>query len=222
MFSILIPIYNGIEFLEESLQSVLNQTNDQWEVLIGINGHSPESEVLKKAFKYSTNKVTVYDFPKEEIKGKSQALNALVKYAKYDYIAVLDVDDIWHPTKLDVQLEFIKRGYDIVGSRCIYFGDRLNGIIPEIPTGDLFPFNFFQSNPVINSSAIIKREYAYWDSSFDGVEDYELWLRLWLDKHSFYNCSQILVKHRLHAESAYNAKGNANLLPRLLQKYKIK
>ena len=49
MISILIPIYNGVEFIEESVSSVLNQTYDQWELLIGINGHSQDSEVYKIA-----------------------------------------------------------------------------------------------------------------------------------------------------------------------------
>lgn len=220
MFSILIPIYNGIEFLEESLQSVFNQTNNEWEVIIGINGHSLNSEVFKQAFRYTSNKVTVYDLPKEEVKGKSATLNVLIKYAKFPYIAILDVDDIWHPTKLDVQSEYIFAGYDVVGSRCIYFGDKLNGIIPQTPIGDITLYDFFQSNPIINSSAIIRRELACWLSEFDGVEDYDLWLRLWLNgEYRFYNCNQVLVKHRLHAQSAFNAKGNGNLVSMLLLKY---
>ena len=49
MISILIPIYNGVEFIEESVSSVLNQTYDQWELLIGINGHPQNSDVYKIA-----------------------------------------------------------------------------------------------------------------------------------------------------------------------------
>ena len=49
MISILIPIYNGIEFIEESVSSVLNQTYDQWELLIGINGHPHDSDIYKIA-----------------------------------------------------------------------------------------------------------------------------------------------------------------------------
>jgi glycosyltransferase involved in cell wall biosynthesis len=220
MFSILIPLYNGVEFLNESVKSVINQTNDQWELLIGVNGHPPNSNVFKQAQQYVSDRVRVFDLPLTDIQGKSQALNTLVKYAKYPYIVILDADDIWHPTKLDVQMEHVAAGYDVIGSRCIYFGDRLNGIIPQIPVGDITLYDFFQGNPVINSSAIIKRELAYWDSIFDGVEDYDLWLRLWKQGHRFWNCSQVLVKHRLHSESAFNAKGNGNQVPALLAKYR--
>ena len=56
MISILIPIYNGIEFIEESVSSVLNQTYEQWELLIGINGHPENSDIYKIAKEYEKKK----------------------------------------------------------------------------------------------------------------------------------------------------------------------
>ena len=47
MISILIPIYNGIEYIDESVSSVLKQTYNEWELLIGINGHPPNSDVYQ-------------------------------------------------------------------------------------------------------------------------------------------------------------------------------
>ena len=82
MISILIPIYNGIEFIEESVSSVLNQTYEQWELLIGVNGHPQDSEVYKIAKKYETNagqtlgKIRVFDF--YNIKGKANTLNEMI------------------------------------------------------------------------------------------------------------------------------------------------
>ena len=55
MISILIPIYNGIEFFEDSLLSVINQTYKKWELIIGINGHPNNSEVQKKALNIINN-----------------------------------------------------------------------------------------------------------------------------------------------------------------------
>lgn len=52
MISILMPIYNGIEFIEESVLSILNQTYDQWELLIGVNGYPENSDVYKIAKEY--------------------------------------------------------------------------------------------------------------------------------------------------------------------------
>jgi glycosyltransferase involved in cell wall biosynthesis len=204
MISILIPIYNGIEFIEDSVSSVLNQTYGNWELLIGVNGHPKNSDVFKKAKEYEkTAKIRVFDF--YNIKGKSNTLNEMVKFCNYKYIALLDVDDIWHPQKLEVQSKLFIHNYDVIGSRCIWFGDKPS-IIPFVPTGDISKFDFSSINPIINSSSIIKKEFCYWNEN--GIEDYDLWLRLKKANKRFFNCNEILVSHRIHTSSAFNANGN--------------
>jgi glycosyltransferase involved in cell wall biosynthesis len=216
MISILIPIYNGIEFIEESVSSVLNQTYDKWELLIGINGHPENSDVYKIAKEYEnrSNKIKVFDF--YTIKGKSNTLNEMIKHCSYNYVAILDVDDIWHPLKLAIQIEKVLKGYDVIGSKCLWFGNRLNkqNKIPKLPVGDISNYNFSLQNPIINSSSIIKKELCHWNEN--GIEDYDLWLRLQKQKKRFYNCKQILLKHRIHNESAFNAKGNGSKVDNLL------
>ena len=207
------PIYNGIEFIEESVSSILNQTYDQWELIIGINGHPENSDVYKIAKEYekrSVVKIRVYDF--YNITGKSNTLNEMIQYCKYDYVALLDVDDIWHAKKLEVQ-SHILNSYDVIGSRCIWIGDR-PGIVPFIPTEDISNFDFSTVNPIINSSCIIKKELCHWNEN--GIEDYDLWLRLRKMGKRFFNCKEILVKHRIHTASAFNAKGNDNKVNDLL------
>jgi glycosyltransferase involved in cell wall biosynthesis len=215
MISILMPIYNGIEFIDESVGSILNQTFSDWELIIGINGLPENSDVFKKANEYKSENVMVLDL--FTIKGKSSALNEMIKYCKYDYVALLDVDDIWHDKKLEKQMPFIEK-YDVIGSRCIYFGD-INGIVPYNPVGDISMFDFFRINPIINSSCIIRKELCYWNHEWNGVEDYDLWLKLRKQNKLFYNCSEVLVKHRIHKSSAFNANGNNNLVGDLKKLY---
>lgn len=202
MISILIPLYNGVEFLNESVMSVLTQTYDSWELLIAVNGHPPMSDVFIQAKMYEriSSNIRVFDF--HHIKGKSDTLNEMVKYCNYDYIAILDVDDIWYPNKLEKQIAYINN-YDVVGSNCIWFGER-EGIVPTIPLGDISAFDFKTVNPIINSSSIIRKELCYWNNN--NVEDYDLWLRLRHQNKKFYNCKEILVKHRIHSSSAFNSK----------------
>jgi len=218
MISILMPIYNGIEFIEESVISILNQTYDQWELIIGINGHAENCDVYKIAKEYekrSVGKIRVYDFYK--ITGKSNTLNEMIQYCKYEYIALLDVDDIWHPQKLEVQSQLLN-SYDVIGSNCVWFGDR-PGIIPTIPIGDISNYDFALVNPIINSSCIIKKELCHWNEN--GIEDYDLWLRLRKSGKTFFNCKAILVKHRIHNASAFNAKGNNNKVEDLLKTHSL-
>jgi glycosyltransferase involved in cell wall biosynthesis len=214
-------VYNGIEFIDESVSSILNQTYDKWELLIGINGHPENSEVFKKAKEYENyqntgDKIRVFDF--FYIKGKPNTLNEMIKFCKYDYIALLDVDDIWHPQKLEIQSRIFLYDYDVIGSRCIWFGET-NGIVPNIPIGDISNFDFRIVNPIINSSSIIKKEFCYWNPNLDCLEDYDLWLHLRKLGKTFFNCHEIIVRHRIHSSSAFNAKGNNNKVNDLLALY---
>lgn len=203
MISILMPVYNGIEYIYESVNSVINQTYIDWELIIGINGHIPNSKIYKKtkSLEKYDNRIKVYDL---NTIGKSNSLNEMLKYSKYNYIAILDVDDIWENNKLEIQSKYLK--YDVIGSKCIYFGE-INGIIPELPIGEISNFDFYKFNPIINSSSIIKKELCYWEDIYN-LEDYNLWLKLWKLKKQFYNVDKILVKHRIHKESYFNNKNN--------------
>lgn len=218
MISILMPIYNGIEFIEESVSSILRQTYKEWELLIAINGHPENSNVYKIAKEYEkrSGKIHVYDF--YQIKGKSNTLNEMIPYCNYKYIALLDVDDIWHDEKLNVQSHLLNH-FDVIGTKCVYFGD-MNGIVPDIPVGDISDFNFASVNPIINSSSIIRKDLCHWNEN--GIEDYDLWLKLRKQGKRFFNFKDILVKHRIHTNSAFNAKGNNNNVESLLINHGLK
>ena len=111
-FSILIPLYNGIEFLEEAIDSVQAQTFPNWEIIIGVNGHPQGSEVYKEA-KYivwhADTRIRVLDLYDLPQKGKSAALNAMLPYTKYSHIAILDADDVWLPKKFEKHFASIQR-----------------------------------------------------------------------------------------------------------------
>ena len=208
------PIYNGIEFINESVGSIVFQTFNDWELIIGVNGHPENSEVFKQAKKYEDidKRIKVYDL--YEFKGKSNSLNKMLEFCKYNFISLLDVDDIWHYMKLEIQAKFLNN-YDVIGSNCVWFGD-IEGVVPKIPQYDISNFNFAEVNPIINSSSIIKKDLCYWIEKLSGVEDYDLWIRLRKLNKKFYNCPEILVKHRIHKESAFNSKGNNNKVANLL------
>jgi hypothetical protein len=131
-------------------------------------------------------------------------------------IALLDVDDIWHHKKLEIQKNYLL-DWDVVGSQCIYFGD-LNNIRPNIPMGDITSHNFILGNPIINSSVIIKKELCLWVEN--GIEDYELWLTLRKQGKRFYNCPDIIVKHRIHPTSAFNTQDHSKLITKLIDNYR--
>ncbi len=201
MITILMPIYNGIEFIVDSVPSVIGQTYGDWNLIIGINGHPHMSiqYLIAKQYEYDS-RIRVLDL--EGICGKSNALNEMMKGVNSDYVAILDVDDIWHPEKLEKQMSLVPQ-YDVIGTNCVYFGE--SNAVPKLPLGNLSNFDFNKFNPIINSSVIIRKEMCWWNPVYD-VEDYELWLRLRKLGKSFFNVSEILVKHRIHRQSAFNTK----------------
>ena len=97
--SVLIPIYNGVEFIDESISSVLNQTYTDWEIILGINGHPQNSTVYQTVEKYiynlqfketlllnKSNKIQILDL--YQINTKPDALNEMLKYGNSESIAI--------------------------------------------------------------------------------------------------------------------------------------
>lgn len=205
--SVVIRLYNGIEFLDESLNSVVNQSYTNWELIIGINSHGPEGgEVLKMASALvesrGDKRVSVINYP--NVRGGAEALNAISSDAKGEWVAFLDVDDKWHPRKLEAQVSAIynvKPCPDVIGTFCVYFG-RMTGS-PSIPGDFINPEVFKQYNPIINSSVLMKKNLVNFTDRF--LDDYDLWCRLILQGKIFFNIPNMLVYHRVHDGSYYNS-----------------
>lgn len=215
--SVIIPFYNGIEFIEEAINSVVKQTHTNWELTIGINGHPPDSDIEKElksiVDKYANHKekITIRHYT---TKGAPLTLNALAKDAKYDWVALLDADDYWESTKLEKQLHHIS-SYDVIGTHCRYVGN-LN-FCPSIPLNDVSEHDIFTINPMLHSSILMKKELVEFEDHF--VYDYNLWFKLFHKKKRFFNVPDILMYHRVHNNSAYN-NTNQNYLEELKAKWK--
>jgi glycosyltransferase involved in cell wall biosynthesis len=211
--SVLIRLYNGIEFLHESLASVCQQSYDDWDLLIGVNGHGPDgNDVHLQANKiveqnaYSSQ-IRVINYP--NVKGGAEVMNALVADAKADWVAFLDVDDMWLETKLlkQIHIRDLYPHLDVIGTYCRYFG-QMNGS-PQIPVGEITVDDFKSCNPMINSSILMRKELTNFTDRFY-LDDYDLWCRLVLEGRRFYNLDEVLTLHRIHGASAYNASKKQN------------
>ena len=100
--SVIIPFYNGIHWLCEAVESALNQTYSNIEIIIVNDGSTEDITEFLKKFGDSI----VYAYQKNQ--GAASARNYGIKLANGDYIAFLDADDIWLPTKLEKQIFFIE------------------------------------------------------------------------------------------------------------------
>jgi len=217
LISILVPLYNGIEFFEECILSIISQSYTNWELIIGINGHPENSDIenISKNIvnKYNSNNKYNIKINYYSTKGKPNTLNKMVQDSYGDFIAILDVDDYWHPNKLEYQIPYLDN-YDVIGTHCKYIGDLNHS--PSIPFGDISNFNIFLFNPIINSSVIIRKDLAIWNDEY--LDDYDLWFKLYYNKKRFYNIDKILCFHRIYSNSSFN-NTNHNYVDDLKKKW---
>lgn len=208
MISILLPIHNGQKYLRESIDSVLNQSFKNFELLVGFNGTIDNSKEIVHTYDDARIKIFDYGFDK----GKAKTLNKLIKEAKYDWIALQDDDDVWIQTKLEKQTLLIN-DYDVIGTFIHYINE--NGIIIGKPNLSASSFNIQKKsiageNQVANTSAIFKKSDAFqingWKEDLDGIEDYDFWIRLMKNGKKFINVPEELILHRLHSNSNFNTK----------------
>lgn len=201
MISILMPLFNGFKFITDSVSSVLIQTYPHWELLVGINGVTIEEYKQMSAVIHRRgggDKIKIFYYPEQ---GKVKTLNKLVKESKYNLIGLIDVDDIWLAPKLEKQIRFVDK-YDVIGTDCSYYGD-LEGE-PGLFLGKLKPEIFSWQNPIIASSVVMKKDCACWEEEFEGLDDYNLWVKLLKNNKTFYNLPEKLIYHRIHQESYFN------------------
>ena len=118
--SVIIPVYNCEEYLTEAVQSILDQTFKDIEIIC-VEDASPDNskEVLKKLAKKHKN---IRAFYHEKNKGISGALNTAIAHAKAPLIARMDADDISEPTRLQEQHNYLKEHpeVDVVATNLYY------------------------------------------------------------------------------------------------------
>jgi glycosyltransferase involved in cell wall biosynthesis len=222
--AILTPVYNGVEYLAECVASVVNQTFTDWQMWIGVNGHSDHDEgggevgLLVKAIGALDQRIHVVIQP-PTIVGKVAAMNDLFGRSggfsarASVWIAILDCDDVWHPEKLERQIAATNNGARtaaVIGTQCEYFGTMSGS--PQIPVGYVDPRDLKHVNPIINSSALVARSWmptSLWTGVVNerGLEDYELWMRIVIAGGRLYNIPEVLTRHRIHPASAFNSRG---------------
>ena len=208
MISVLLATYNDERFIKESVESVLKQTYSDFELLIGFNGTKDGSKAILSKMK--DDRIRIFDYGNDV--GKSKTLNKMLKEARGEWVAIQDGDDVWLPNKLEKQIQYMS-DCDVIGTYIKYI--NTNGQIIGGPNlisdhDNIIKQCLNKNNQIANSSAIFKikhiLEIGGWDEDIDGVEDFDLWLKLIKLGCTFYNVPEICVLHRLHTNSNFNAQ----------------
>ena len=196
--SVVIPAYNAEGFIVETVNSVLNQTYQDLEIIVVDDGSKDGTVAALEQF---GNRVRVHQQPNG---GVAKARNTGVGLARGTYIAFLDADDLWLPQKLERQL---------TSTAPMSYTDRFNvgerGHLPELHSeikpmrgGDLFvPLmreqNFITSTSVMLRRALFEKMGGFY-TGLNGTEDWDLWIRI-AEGHEIGFVAEPLVRYRFHA-----------------------
>lgn len=220
LVSVTMAAYNAEKYISESIEGILSQTYQNWELVI-VNDGSTDS-TLEIATRYAAQDSRIIVHSNEKNSGFYYTLNKAISFAKGKYIAVNDADDISMPTRLEKQVSFFENNpeYTIVASlvRCFYDkvfdnGKKPWGSIENLegyhfnyisPDGDYAKTNamiekgMIETNRLCHSSVMARAEF-YKTHHYKNVfaEDSELFVRAVLMKKKITKIPEILLHYRI-------------------------
>lgn len=209
--TVIIPVYNGASYIEETIISVLEQTYQDFELLIVNDGSTDNTlSILKK---YESNpKVLILN---KSNGGLSSARNYGIKSAKGKYISLLDADDLWEKTKLEeqiIKIQSVGEKTGIIFTDCTYIDSRGQVLkndheyyhLDENFCGNVYE-RLISKNQICGSGSAVLipknifEKVGLFDEKLKSCEDHEMWLRI-AKKYEVDYVKQRLVKIRVHPE----------------------
>ncbi|MEP5937544.1 MAG: glycosyltransferase family 2 protein [Erythrobacter sp.] len=191
--TVVMPIYNVEAFVGEAIQSVLDQSFKDFELICVDDGGTDGSMEIVRNFCDPRIRIVC-----QENRGLAGARNTGIAHARGDYIALLDSDDVWHRDKLVLHFVHLGANADIgvsyAGSRMIDRDGMVLGVSMRPKLGRVSAEHIFCRNPIGNGSAPVLRRSVlelakfshprdaerncWFDEEFRQSEDIEMWLRL--------------------------------------------
>ncbi len=113
LFSVIMPVYNSEKYLKEAIQSVMDQSFSDWELLIIDDGSTDSSYEIANSFGLRDERIQLWQHENKEHKGVSASRNLGVERSNGQWIAFLDADDIWFENKLDAIEEVLSKNNDL-------------------------------------------------------------------------------------------------------------
>jgi glycosyltransferase involved in cell wall biosynthesis len=205
--TVLMSVYNGEKYLREAIDSILNQTFTDFELLIMDNCSTDSSANIVHS--YHDQQISLVK--NEKNLGIERSLNRGLHRAKGEYIARMDSDDISLPTRLETQIEFMDDHPNIAlcGTQAETFGAKHFSIRNPISHNEIRAHGVFYC-PVLHPTVMLRKSVLlennlFYDVSGDytKAEDYELWTRL-SEKHQLYNINEVLLKYRIHENQTWH------------------
>jgi glycosyltransferase involved in cell wall biosynthesis len=200
---VIVPLYNGRPFIEPALESLRASTYENWEAVVVDDGSTDGGGDLVAALAATDSRIRLV---RQENQGLGGARNTGLREARGEFVAFLDADDLWLPTKLERQLAVWQEG--VVYSDAYLMpadvpGPETVGAQVDLLRGSIFD-ELLEENRVAVLTALLPRALVEAAGGFDatlpeqGCEDYDLWLRLALRGVPFDYIDEPLAVYRVH------------------------
>jgi teichuronic acid biosynthesis glycosyltransferase TuaG len=215
--SIIIPTYNCESFIDKTIQSVINQTYTDWELVIVDDFSKDRTREILKEWQKKDERIHLIFLDKNS-GGPAHPKNAAITETNGKYIAYLDHDDEWLPEKLEKQINILENDSKIGLISCeALIIDAEEKIIrrfniPKVPDSGVFPailstdFIFSNSSLIIPKEVIDKIGERDENPKIGVAEDREFELRVANAGYKFYVIHEPLFKYRLHEKNALKGK----------------
>lgn len=210
--SIIIPVYNGEEYMREAIDSALNQTYENIEVIVVNDGSRDKTDEIAKSY----GEKIVYI--KKENGGVSTALNLALEKMTGDYFSWLSHDDRYYPQKVEREIEYLKSN-GLLGKKAIMFSDYdLMDENSKVFAASVKNHEVLEKKPDycilrgdINGLTLLIPKQAFTEcgnfrTDLRCVQDYVLWEEMRAAGYTFFHIPEILVTTRLHS----NQQGNTS------------
>lgn len=209
LVSIITPCYNGGKYISQTIDTVIAQTYEDWEMIIVDDGSKDNSADIVRAYMDKDQRIK---FLQQENAGSAAARNNGIRHAEGQYIALLDADDLWEPEFLEEQIKFMKRNNAV----CVYCSyscidensaEILKPVIckPKITTKDMMVTNYIGCLSGLYDCS--KHGKIYLREELKSMrDDYAYWLDVVKTEGVAYGNQKILARYRVLANSTTGNK----------------
>lgn len=208
LVSIITPTYNCAEYIAETIESVQNQTYQNWEMIIVDDCSIDNTKDVVQPYIEADSRISYYELKQNS--GAAVARTTSMKMAKGDYMAFLDSDDLWYPEKLEKQIAYMKKNnyaftctkYEQIDENSELLG-KIIKVIPKTNYNRLL-----LDCPVGNSTVMydVTKMGKFKVPDIKKRNDDALWLRMLKKEKYIYGMDEVLMKYRVRKNSISSNK----------------
>lgn len=200
IISVILPVFNAEKYIKEAVQSIIDQTFGDFELIIINDGSTDGSLEILEQFKALDKRVVLIT---RENQGLVKTLNEGVSIASGQWIARMDADDIALSNRFECQMQWLmQNNLDICGSWVSLFGTADKRILKHSQTDAAIKMEMLFGTPFAHPSVIMKKELVkklLYDIAWEKCEDYDLWERAARAGWRMGNVPKVLLLYRQHS-----------------------